>query len=205
MNNLDSSQMQCIYDELLSMKESLSYYSDKVWITENKFWDKYNLKVKKLEELTKADLDEHSIEVQNKPNYSGKGICDLTYSGNYVETSVFNLQISGLLAWLENKHISKKHVKEIREQSTNKNNSFTLNQNLNQSQNLSIKISIKEFEGVIDSNRKKYADGGKETKFLDKVKVGLKNVSDIKDIILLVSSVAKSVGLSPEDIGRIIG
>lgn len=205
MENIDTNQIQCVYDELFSMKESLKFYADKNWITEEKFWSKYNSKVKKLEELTGTNLSEHSLDVQYKANQSRKGYVDLTYSGNYVETSVFNLQLNGILAWLENTYISKKHVKAIKEQPVGKTGSFILNQNLSQSQNISIQISIKEFEKVIDDNRKKYADDSKEVKFLDKVKAGLKKVNDIKDVILLISNVAKSVGLSFDDIKRIIG
>jgi hypothetical protein len=118
---------------------------------------------------------------------------------------VFNLQLNGILAWLENTYISKKHVKAIKEQPVGKTGSFILNQNLSQSQNISVQISIKEFEKVIDDNRKKYADDSKEVKFLDKVKAGLRKVNDIKDVILLIFNVAKSVGLSFDDIKRIIG
>lgn len=205
MENLDTNQIQCIYDELSSMKDSLTHYANKEWITEEKFWIKYNSKVKKLGELTEADLKEYSLDVQYKPNHTGGGLIDLTYSGNYVETSVFNLQLNSLLAWLESNHISKRHAKKMKEQPTSNANSFTFNQHLNQSQNVSIQISIRDFESVIDENRKKYSEESKEVKFLDKVKSGLKTVKDIKDIVLLVSEVAKSVGLSLEDIRRIVG
>lgn len=44
-----------------------------------------------------------------------------------------------------------------------------------------------------------------EVIFLDKIKTGLKKVSNIKDIILLFSNIAKSLDLSLKDIKRIIG
>jgi hypothetical protein len=205
MDNLDTNQIQCVYDELLSIKDSLNHYVNKEWVTEDKFWNKYNSKVKKLRELTEVDLSDYFLDVKYKPNHTRRGLVDLTYSGNYIETSVFNLQLNSLLAWLENSYISKKHVKKMKEQPANNTNSFTFNQHLSQSQNVSMQVSIRDFESIIDKNRKKYSEESKETKFLDKVKSGLKTVKDIKGIVLLVSEVAKSVGLSLEDIRRIIG
>lgn len=205
MVELDLGQIQCIYDEILSIKASLKHYSSEKWITEEEFWNRYNSKVKKLEELTGADLNEYLVEVKYKPDKSSGSYFDLRYSGNYVETSVFNLQIGRLRAWLEHNYISKAHIKSMRGQSDDKISPIVFNQHLNQSQNVSIQISIKEFEGVIDANRKKYAEDSKEAKFLDRVKTGLKNVKNIKDIILLVYSIAKASGLSIDDIKRIIG
>lgn len=204
MENLDTNQIQCVYDELLAMKDNLRYYSEKTWITENEFWEMYNSKVKKLEELTGSNLAEYSLKVQYKADHSCEGFADLTYSGNYVETSVFSLQISGLLAWLENNHISKRHIKKVKESLSSNASPFVINQHLSQSQNVNIQISIEEFKNVIDDNRKKYAKGSKETTFLDKVKAGLGTVKNIKDIILLIHGVAKSVGLTLDDIKRII-
>ncbi len=49
----------------------------------------------------------------------------------------------------------------------------------------------------------KFSDGSKEKTFLQKLKVSLRNITDITDIVFKIVEIAKESGLSVEDLGKI--
>lgn len=154
---------------------------------ENEIWDLYNATIDELNTISGKDYTVYKINPKY-PEREGEGV---------VNVSDYRTKLGGLIARLHGEYFSNEQAPFGGMPST------VINQNQQQSVSLQIQM-ILEMRDKIDEKLEKVEKGSKESNFLKRIKDSLQTVSSSSQLLSLILKAGKEMGLSLEEIMKLM-
>lgn len=184
---MDKKEIKSIYATLKGYHKTLS--SLKVDYFDNEIvWNNYNSEIDELNKISGRDYSKFKIVPE------GNDLGDRYYYS--IGVSVFKFNLSGLLARLHDEYFPE----DLDPFSISPVSVTNISQNQSQ---ITIMQIVLEFQGKIDEKLPEYKEGTKERSFLERVKSALSGVSNVTQLVSLIFSVGKDLGMTAEQIYNI--
>jgi len=168
-----------IYSELQGYLSQAPNQELLSFIKNDVFWNQINNTIEELSYVSKKNYDNFKINPETNE------------SDQYIDTIVCRLKLGGLIAKLHGEFFSDEPAPFSGMPST----AINLTQNQNQTVQIEILLNM---QAKICEKINQYEVGSKERSFLEKVKVSLKSVSNIVQLVLLLLKTGKEIGLTIE-------
>jgi hypothetical protein len=172
---VDKETIRPIYSELQGCLAQAPSDENRSYIDNAEFWEHYNTIIKELNELTGKDYNKYTLSSMRGSDSS------------FLFVSLYLLKIGGLIARLHAEYFKDEPVPFANMPST------IINQN--QSQSVQIEFLL-EVNNLINDKLKTAKEGSKEKSFLEKIKGSLSKVKSVSQLIPLIISTAKEMGIS---------
>lgn len=174
-----------IYSELQGYLSQAPTGDKVAYLRDPSLWQQYNSTIDELNTI--AGKDYNKFKITNIQNDGGEP---------YILNSDYRSKLNGLIMRLYGEYFDK----EIAPFGGSPNT--VVNQNQSQSQTTQIAL-IMDFQSVIDKKLYSFELDEKEKTFLEKIKAALPTVKSMVELINLVVSLAKSLGLSVDQIAKL--
>lgn len=173
---VDKQAIRPIYSELQGYlaqapKEGATY--------EMRVWEDYNKTIEELNSLTGKNYNKFSLTPT--PSSHPQGSPHLNYD-------VYRGKLGGIIARLHGEYFSDEPAPFASMPST------IITQSQNQTQSLHVQLLL-EVNDLINEKLNKVGEGTKEKKFLEKIKGSLSAVKNVSQLISLIMTTAKAVGI----------
>jgi len=175
-----------IYERLkgyLAQLPSIDVSSD---IYSEEIWKQFNDTVDELNKITGQDYNQHKIKAIYYEN------------GSHASTVLVRTKHNGLISQLRSEYFPSEPEPFAGAPST------IVSQTQNQQQNQELHLQmILEFQSKIDEKLNEVQDGSKEKTFLEKIKSSLSKIKDYSQMLHLILTTGKDVGLTIDEIIKI--
>lgn len=176
-----------IYQALMGCLSSAPLPEKQGYILESPIWEQFHRYIDKLNELTKEDYNEYKLSILSDQDW-----------GQKISVQEYRSKLNSLIMYL--------HGQFFPEESFPFSGSpgVVVSQVQQQSQNAQI-IMITQFQDLIDKRLYGEQLEPKEKSFLEKIKAELPNIKSVAELIQLVISISKSMGMDINQIAKIFG
>ena len=155
-------------------------------ITSPAVWEQFNNTIDELNACSEENYDKFKVSaVYREEGYQQINLVD------------YRQKLGGLISRLQAEFFSSEPEPFSGSPST------IITQNQQQTQSLHVQMLL-EFQSLIDKKLPELKAGSKEKSFLEKVKKSLPTITSVIELIKLILSVAGNLGLTPEEISKIL-
>jgi len=185
MTNLNLNNIKPIYTELQGYLSQAPAGDKVAYLRDPSLWQQYNSTIDELNTI--AGKDYSKFKIANIQSDGGEP---------YILNSDYRSKLNGLIMRLYGEYFEN----EISPFSGGPNT--VVNQNQTQSQTMQIAMML-DFQSVIDKKLFSSQLDEKEKTFLEKIKTSLPAVKSMAELVNLIASLAKSLGLSVDQIAKL--
>lgn len=180
-------QVRPLYEALMGCLSSAPTPKDQGYILDAPIWGHYHDLIEKLNGVTKEDYGDHKVQIISDQDW-----------GQKISVQEYRTKLNSLIMFLHGKFLSTDNLP------FSGNPGVIVTQSQNQSQNMQITI-ITQAQDLIDKRLYGEKLDEKEKTFLEKIKTNLAAVRNIAELIQVIITVGKGLGMDAGQIARAFG